>query len=465
MRSATALSGRIKFTYPDAYSFCFNPNYLEIECGEVSSVLVDVSVNNSLNKTIIVNLYDRKARVYLSRLFELMFTEPETTRSLPILVKIGAIDGSSTYFSFYTTVIWGSLPFGEKFGTFGAYDEDRLIEKKLIWFRKFPFQLTVFKYSENVSGIALLSSDNSQIEFDLTLDSYDLSFIDKFYEPFIYDSVCDTPSALIYFSSINKLVAQSGLLYYSKWKANNGFASSEDLVGKNNEPLKTIEYILTDENNLKWIYRYNGHTLFKAGLKHSSGFYSFLPEDIFGNPSHDSDLGFDMSGNYARISVFDETFDYTFRTLADSGTGNENMIICDDTCGHYLRWVDTQGYLQYFLFRKGTRTYKTTLGNDKVIDDVPYNGMYFPNLGRTINIDVTETYKCCATGLPPEIYCWVRSVITSPIVDLFLGWDSKDNEIWIPVKIQATSYNYKYKEKIHDLELTFKVPGYVAQSL
>lgn len=471
MRRAVVNNGQIKFQYPEEICFVFNPNYLEIESESISSLLVDVSFYFNSQKmksySINVDLFENKTSVYLSRLFELMLPEPSIVRSLPLTIRILSADGNSVYFSFTTIAIWGSLAPGERFHTLGAYSANPMkpyYERNLIWFKNFPFRVSVFKNKSNVSFNGRQDNGTYFITFDEGEDSFAVSSIDEYTNQKYVSGTIARPEYLTYFASLRKILAFYNGNWYWKWNANGSIPEYSEMCNEETGlPRTDVTFEVKDKDGYEWIYQFDGENFVRIGLKQSVGFCYLNPSRIFPSAKRNATIAYNLSKNLP--STFDNTFDYTFRGITDESSVIVNLIISDANEGHYLRWVDTHGYLQYFLFRKGTRTYKTNLGDDKVIDEVSYNGMYFSNNGRSINLSVNETYKCCATGLPPEIYCWVRSVITSPIVDLFLGTDSNDNEIWIPVKVQATSYNYKYKEKIHDLELTVQVSGYVAQSL
>lgn len=102
-------------TYPDEMCFAFNPNFIEIESAWPSGVItIEVSKISGMDtvdmQSIKVSLYKGKARVYLSRLFELMFDDPRNSRCVE--VSVVAKIASLQLFSFTTLVIWAILPSG-----------------------------------------------------------------------------------------------------------------------------------------------------------------------------------------------------------------------------------------------------------------------------------------------------------------------------------------------------------------
>ena len=75
--------------YPDEMCFAFNPNFIEIESAWPSGVLtVEVSkisgMTSVAKQDIKVSMYGGKAKIYMSRLFELMFDDPRNSRCVEI---------------------------------------------------------------------------------------------------------------------------------------------------------------------------------------------------------------------------------------------------------------------------------------------------------------------------------------------------------------------------------------------
>ena len=142
--------------YPDEMCFAFNPNFVEFESSWPAGVLtVTVEKLSGLTsidpQTIKISFYKGKTRIYLSRLFELMFDDPRNTRCVEAQVQIKI--GVTTLFTFSTLVIWGNLAVGERFGNLGVYkreDNKQYFERNLIWFKKFPFTVSLFRYNREV---------------------------------------------------------------------------------------------------------------------------------------------------------------------------------------------------------------------------------------------------------------------------------------------------------------------------
>lgn len=471
MRRSSALGGQLKFIYPDEICFAFNPNYLIIESTTFTSLNIymymGVGTDRNRVKEITVKFFDSRTKVYLSKLFQLMFEEPECVRSMPITVQVRS--GSYTYFSFTSLVIWGSLAPGERFNALGVYKDDkekRMFERTLIWFKNFPFTVSVFKYKSGVSLQGRYDNNSYGSASVQTKGGWNVSEIDDMTIPTISSGNIASPSKIIYFTSIRKFLAYtSDGKYYENWSGShaNGNSTNDLMNQETGLPRTDRFFIITDSVGIPWYYRFDGYNLIKAGISMDTGFMEVLPEKCFPYAKNYAVIKYQTGDIVKMISTFDNSFDYTFRYGDDTQT-LIRLLISDETAGHYIRWIDSQGNLQYFLFKKGKTTSKTTLGNNSIEIQEPIRNMYFPNLVRTQNVALNVTHKVGAVHLPPEIFDWVKTILTSPIIDLYLGKDKEGNELWSPVTIEAGSVDYNNKEELHDIEIMFKTPAYNPQS-
>ena len=201
-----------------------------------------------------------------------------------------------------------------------------------------------------------------------------------------------------------------------------------------------------------------------CGMFTDLGFEDIPPASVFPNAQKSATIKYKISEEDRMMSVFDRTFDYTFFQTGEN-VALVNLKISNETAGHYLRWVDRHGNLQYFLFKKGDQQYKNKLGSNKVSQDDDINGLYFANVTRTQNIECSIVHKCCAVNLPSDIFDYVVTIISSPIVDLYCGKDNVGNEIWLPVNIQQNTVKYSPRKILNNLEFSFAVPDVNAQSL
>ena len=200
------------------------------------------------------------------------------------------------------------------------------------------------------------------------------------------------------------------------------------------------------------------------GRSSEVGIYEICPEIAFPNAKRTATLKQKGQEVEVKTSTFDMTFDYTFWMSNEMSTITE-LIIDYSTAGHYLRWIDRFGMFQYFLFVKGKETLKNKLGANKVVEDYSVAGMYFSNHERVTNIEATKTVKCCALNLAQEIYDYVSSIVTSPLIDLYVGKTRDGVEMWVPVNIVASNIDYDPHQILHDIEISFTMPAINAQIL
>lgn len=200
---------------------------------------------------------------------------------------------------------------------------------------------------------------------------------------------------------------------------------------------------------------YGSRYLYPFGHSARYGIFEMVPYLDFPNAKKQA---FYRIGDIDEANTFDYTFDYTFH---GSGVAGQlfRLIVDERRDGFYLRWIDKFGQIQYFLFSKGETSLKNTLDKYEVPEDnVANNGLYFPNTGRVLEITGEETCSCSAVSLPDEIYEYVSTIVTSPYIDLLVSYDSNSQQIWIPVNIVSSSFDYRQKEKLHDLTISFTKP-------
>lgn len=191
------------------------------------------------------------------------------------------------------------------------------------------------------------------------------------------------------------------------------------------------------------------------------GIFDINPALIFPNAKKTALL---QIGDRATPNVFDQTFDYTFYQNGLS-THIVNLIVSNETTGYYLRWIDSLGELQYFLFSNKVVTQKNTLSADSISDMEEVGPMWFPEHVRRTQITSVRTCNCSAVSLSREIYEYVCSIVNAPIIDLYLGKSPGGREIWVPVNIVAASYDFDTTKPLNDLTIAFTLPEHKSQIL
>lgn len=159
--------------------------------------------------------------------------------------------------------------------------------------------------------------------------------------------------------------------------------------------------------------------------------------------------------------VFDDTFGKSYQYTQEK----LRVIVSDETEGYYIRWIDQYGFIQYWLFKKGTITHKNKLGSNTKPIKKELNSIYYGNIERITSIENTETHKCAAISLNENMLRTVETIIKSPYVDLFLGYNQKNEEVWLPINVVAGSYKVSQKKVLQDYEIQFTMPDTASQTL
>lgn len=359
-------NGTVK--YPNAYSFVYNPNYVEMDLGtSITSATVSVS-DGSSTYSVECSLYKGFSKCYVSKLMQLLFGEAYlSTRSVSVTLSV--LVNGTTVSSSSTIAIWGSMKMGDTFGA-GAMmnnwtdaSNHARFTREVVWFKRFPFMISMF-----------------------------------------------SPSA-----SKTITVSRNG--------------GSETTQGSTSVGIFEIYPNSSDSGCRELVY--------KIELESETILSSFT-------------------------AVFDKTFTGSRYHYLDEYV---KVSIKDDMQGYYLRWIDQYGFLEYWLFVSNTYTSKNKLGDTSLEQERDYNGIYYPNHNRTTHITNTDTIKCAAVNLTAGQLKTVETIVKSPHIDLFVGYDMDKNELWIPVDIVAGSYKVDEQVKLQDYEIQFTLPETATQNL
>lgn len=471
----------MKLEYPDEVVFVFNPLYISLECPmyggyyRINLVKFSISTQNSgygTKKEIDVRLLLGKSRIYMSRIMELFFTDVRFERSKTLYANI-SVNGKVVW-SVPFICIWGNIAVGERFSQYGAFALDKnkpYCYRKRRWFKNFPFTVSMFAHCWGSKDRDVQARYDGGL-YDSSLRIHYPPIWGEIYSiedeevqglaPGPYDgnnlegAVFDNQEQVFYGST-------DDMCLYEDWTPGqyvpgpeeyniNGKARTDKVWTRQNGRL--VRYDATLQCLVDMSYGRDGQV----------GIYEINPAIGFSNAKHS--VTFKQKGNQteAKFSTFDNTFDYTFFMSGEMSTITE-LEIDESTAGHYLRWIDRFGMFQYFLFVKGKETLKNKLSSNTVVEDYAVGGLYFANHQRNINVEGTRTVKCSAVSLPQEIFDYVSSIETSPIIDLYVGKSKSGEEMWVPVNIVAASHEYNPKQVLHDIEISFTLPPYNAQTI
>lgn len=461
--------GYSELRYPDEVCFAFNPNYIELDVDWAVQTIVpfDVRVSSpasSYEPVITVTLYGGKGRVYLSGLFQLMFEDVKRFRLIDVTVSAHINSSELAWFSFTTKVMWANIEFGERFFAHGVFKYDKwkpYFERTLVWFKNFPFKVTLLRANEEE-----LQGRYDGGVYDDTLVFWHKAFsaiesVDPENDT-ILDTTIDSDGCEIIFDKVGcRFLCKEDGEYFTSWTASDDFGATEDYNDDHGIAKTGTEWV---KDYVLYYFDIAEEELVALGnyMERQEGLTEITPDVIFPAVTRSATLKLKGEGGRG-TSVFDETFDYTFFT---SGENNIiiRFIISNKTCGHYLRWIDRFGFYQFYLFAKGNVTTKNKLSGD-TIEELGNYGMYFNNWQRNTQVTAEKKIKCCAENLQDSVYNYVETILTSPIIDMYMGKTKSGKEMWMPVNIVASSETKKPHLPLRDLEIEIQLPGIEPQSL
>lgn len=144
--------GQLKLEYPDEVVFVYNPLYVSLNISSDKCNSVKFSISTRKNgegnyKEIDAKLFNGATRIYISRIMELFFTDVRFERSKTLYANI--IVNGKVVWSESFICIWGNLAVGDRFAHYGAFklnENKPYFERKRIWFRNFPFTVSMFAH-------------------------------------------------------------------------------------------------------------------------------------------------------------------------------------------------------------------------------------------------------------------------------------------------------------------------------
>lgn len=226
-----------------------------------------------------------------------------------------------------------------------------------------------------------------------------------------------------------------------------------------------------DYKKLYTNYPYNLYTS-KIMLKPISylKYWTGYPFDFTWYDGTQSDLEFIINGvtetyintnRINRVVVSDGETNY-FNLQNGYNTVNDFYIeqIANACNGHYLKWLNSFGGWNYWLFNKGNDTLTTkdlgTIFNDyeDVIDTIsPYVA-----IGKTSENNIVVRQD----NITPDEFLILNDILESPKVYLFTGLQNEivQSNDWLEVTIKAGAFRVSNsREKMTNLNLTIELPA------
>lgn len=180
----------------------------------------------------------------------------------------------------------------------------------------------------------------------------------------------------------------------------------------------------------------------------------------------DNEAVFYLPGSATAASVFDHTFDFTFRGLLNTPT----KITCkvdDSEEGVYLRWINRHGMYCYWLFIEGDETKQVTNDGEFIrnnMQDYNYVNGYHGGTGRKQRKSEETTMPIGAPLVDSDTYDFLFQLATSPVVDMYCGKDYNGVDCWKAVNVSVGSY-VKTRKVLQDFEAVILMPETSIQSL
>lgn len=172
----------------------------------------------------------------------------------------------------------------------------------------------------------------------------------------------------------------------------------------------------------------------------SVGVYNIAADELNSTASY-----YDIEdGNGAlKQATFDLTYDLTFSLTSQRVA--RRIVICNEDYDEpvYLRWIDRQGFYQYYLFKKGDESRAVASDGEFIRNNLQtwdeLYGYYGAN-GRRQGYSREDEIAICAPLVDQDTFDLLQDLTSSPVVDLYMG-DGK----WMGVTIKAGSYTKTIK--------------------
>lgn len=159
------------------------------------------------------------------------------------------------------------------------------------------------------------------------------------------------------------------------------------------------------------------------------------------------------------VGVFDTKFDDTFHGKS-AKYAYIKIKVQERQSGWYLRWIDHFGNYQYYLFTKGKSNIKVAFHKNTIARRCRVGGWEFEP-SEEKNISDNQTVYCgCAECLPEKLFKEVSTIATASNIELYLGENREQEDLWCPVALESTSFDYRDKDILNRVEIKFRIPSF-----
>lgn len=173
-----------------------------------------------------------------------------------------------------------------------------------------------------------------------------------------------------------------------------------------------------------------------------------------------------LPGSDTGASVFDNTFDFTFKALTNLAS-TIKIIVDNSKYGIYLRWINRHGFYCYWLFKRGDESIQVVNDGEFIrnnMQDYSYKNGYHGGTGRKQRKTENNTLPVCAPLVDQDTYDFLFDIAMSPVVDLYAGKDANGIDRWKAVNVSVGTFN-KSSRPLQDFIMTIILPETRVQSL
>lgn len=127
----------------------------------------------------------------------------------------------------------------------------------------------------------------------------------------------------------------------------------------------------------------------------------------------------------------------------------------------YLRWLNARSEWCYYLFKQTSETIGTEVSDivfEQFYDTVSYVNGHHAGTGQYVGKSGTKMKSLTAVFLDANMYEYISSIATSPIIDMY------DNGNWMRVKINDTDI-VKSSKVLQDISIEIVLPDMITQKL
>ena len=471
-REGTAYTGVLE--YPELWCFVFNPNYVVINMDDetFNGQMVVVLSTGEKSYEIYVNLFKGKAKVFVSKILQLLLDDPEHHRTSVVTISVYD-NGVSILQGFISCIaVWGGIQMGEQFGKFGAFifnGKDYSHVRNVVWFRNFPFYVSMFRAEPG--ELLSLSCDYSdpgkgeQRVYRCHIDRLVTGSLPSFQTVSkVFSSnptiILNTTYGVIYAAEAEILLA--GYKYYRSWKATGIYGSVSDYNDSSLNARDDVEFEYQGE-----IVRWNKDTKqlerSTMGNAGNEGIFELNPAITF--PDAKEKAAYNICLEKVTSGIFNMNFNFPFPDMSMVVNETVKISISNNRDGLYLRWIDRFGLMQFYLFIEGESSIKSKASSNAIQVERTFSGVNFGNLERSIDMTNTETRKCCAVNLPKDVLEYVKTIVGAPMVDLYLGKNKAGTELWLPVSVSDGTYKTNPKTMLSEYEISIQMPEISSQTL